>query len=113
MGIKIKREDSYQKNSCFLGKGGKKMKKILMILFSTMLIFGAVSNIQAATVNMDLMVNGDFDSGPGSPWVEYSNQGYQLISENSGLPLGITPHSGSYVAWLGGGMKKMIICIKI
>ncbi len=71
-----------------------------MILCGTMLMFGAESNLQAALVEVNVLVNGNFDTGPGSPWVEYSSKGYQLINASNAIP--ITPHSGNYVAWLGG-----------
>ncbi|HJS30061.1 MAG TPA: hypothetical protein VJ768_10590, partial [Anaerolineales bacterium] len=46
------------------------------------------------------IVNPGFESGP-TGWTEYSDQGRQLIV-NSGFPSGVTPHGGSWAAWLGG-----------
>jgi subtilisin family serine protease len=47
------------------------------------------------------IVNGDFESGS-SGWTEYSLLGqYPVITSNFSA-VGITPHSGSYAAWLGG-----------
>lgn len=41
------------------------------------------------------MVNGGFESGPGSGWTESSTGGYELITTSK-------PHAGSYSAYLGG-----------
>jgi len=60
------------------------------------------SNIQSVTVNPaggTGIVNGNFESGS-TGWTEYSFLGYQIILSSSELP--VTPHSGSYAAWLGG-----------
>jgi hypothetical protein len=46
------------------------------------------------------IVNGDFETGS-TGWTEYSYQGWSIIL-NSGFPGSVTPHSGSWVAWLGG-----------
>ncbi len=45
--------------------------------------------------------NGNFESGPDVGWIEFSLQGWPIII-NSGFPTGITPHGGSWAAWLGG-----------
>jgi C1A family cysteine protease len=45
--------------------------------------------------------NGDFESGRDGTWKESSSNGYSLVmSAVEGLE--ITPHSGSWAAWLGG-----------
>jgi hypothetical protein len=46
---------------------------------------------------IQLLVNPDFDSGQGSEWDETSGLGVALVTSDF-----TTPHSGSYVAWLGG-----------
>lgn len=46
------------------------------------------------------IVNGGFESGT-TGWTEDSLQGYTII-DNSGFPSGVTPHGGSWMAWLGG-----------
>jgi hypothetical protein len=46
------------------------------------------------------IVNGDFENGS-TGWTEYSTHGYQIII-NSSFPGGVTPHGGSWAAWLGG-----------
>ena len=76
------------------------MNKLLIILCSLLVIFGAVENIQAKTENVNLLINGNFDAGPGMPWLEYSNHGFNIIY--SYLDSLVTPHSGDYLAWLGG-----------
>ncbi len=45
------------------------------------------------------LVNCDFEAGS-SGWTEYSFQGWPLIFSSGDLPL--SPHGGSYAAWLGG-----------
>jgi hypothetical protein len=45
------------------------------------------------------LVNGDFESGT-TGWTEYSTHGWQIIVTS--FPGGLTAHSGSYAAWLGG-----------
>jgi hypothetical protein len=46
------------------------------------------------------VINGDFESGPGVGWTEYSLQGRQLIFSAAGLE--VAPHGGIWAAWLGG-----------
>jgi hypothetical protein len=49
--------------------------------------------------------NGGFEAGPGVAWTEYSAValGRSLIVDAATLsPNGVTPHSGSWAAWLGG-----------
>jgi hypothetical protein len=46
------------------------------------------------------IVNGDFEKGR-TGWTEYSSNQYVLIL-NAGFPSYFAPHSGSWVAWLGG-----------
>jgi hypothetical protein len=45
------------------------------------------------------IVNGDFESGP-TGWTEFSLNGWPLIMDSSSS--GVSPHSGSWLAWLGG-----------
>jgi hypothetical protein len=51
----------------------------------------------------NLLVNGDFDAGPGSPWVESGP--FPLIVGAGSLPAGLMPHSGSYATWQGGDIN--------
>jgi serine protease len=51
------------------------------------------------------ITNGDFESGS-SGWTEYSTNGYSVII-SSGYPVSITPHSGSWLAWLGGAYDEI------
>jgi hypothetical protein len=48
--------------------------------------------------------NGDFESGL-TMWKEYSSGGYSLIN-NSGFPIYLTPHSGSWAVWQGGAHNE-------
>jgi hypothetical protein len=45
------------------------------------------------------VVNGDFEDGP-TGWTEYSTHPWDLIVRD--FPSSVTPHSGSWAAWLGG-----------
>ena len=45
--------------------------------------------------------NGDFESGA-TVWSEYSEMGYDLITETAAITDSLTAHSGSWLAWLGG-----------
>ncbi len=47
------------------------------------------------------LLNGDFESGRGVGWTEYSTHGWELVL-NAGFPGNVVPHSGSWLAWLGG-----------
>ncbi len=46
------------------------------------------------------VANGDFESGF-TVWSEYSFKGWPLIID-SGFPVYVTPHGGSWATWLGG-----------
>jgi serine protease len=46
------------------------------------------------------IVNPSFEQGT-TGWVEYSSNGWDIII-NSGYPSGVTPRTGSWLAWLGG-----------
>ena len=48
---------------------------------------------------VDPVVNGDFEGGP-TAWTQSSTGGWDAII-NSDFPLGVTPHGGSWLAWLG------------
>ena len=45
-------------------------------------------------------VNGNFDSGPGIGWADYSEQGFDVVVTEFGT--GVSARSGRYAAWLGG-----------
>jgi hypothetical protein len=51
------------------------------------------------------LLNSGFESGRGVSWQEYSSNGWNLVV-NSGLPEYITPHGGSWLAWLGGDLDE-------
>lgn len=52
------------------------------------------------------LINGNFDSGRGIGWQEYSSNNWFLVmNQSQGLP--ITPRSGAYAAWLGGGANEL------
>jgi hypothetical protein len=46
------------------------------------------------------LVNGNFESGA-TGWTQYSMHGWAIII-SSGFPGTVTPHGGSWAAWLGG-----------
>ncbi len=47
------------------------------------------------------LVNPGFEQGPGVGWTEFTAGDYGLIL-NKDFPDGVTPHSGAWLAWLGG-----------
>ena len=48
------------------------------------------------------LVNGNFEQGQNVGWAEDSNHGWAVVTPAADLPQTILPHSGSWVAWLGG-----------
>jgi hypothetical protein len=52
---------------------------------------------------LQLLPNGDFEQGP-AVWTEFSQQGKDIIM-NSGFPGPVSPHSGNWLAWLGGACE--------
>jgi hypothetical protein len=55
--------------------------------------------------------NGGFENGPGDSWVEYSPNGRSLITDSTSLPAGVTPHSGSWAAWLSSAYITQTVTI--
>jgi hypothetical protein len=53
----------------------------------------------AATPPSSGILNGGFESGATS-WTIFSTHGWSVITTT--FPTGVTPHGGSYAAWLGG-----------
>jgi hypothetical protein len=61
---------------------------------------GPWSSEQSATVaSHDSIQNGDFENGRDGSWTEYSANDFAVIVTT---PIPVTPHSGNWVAWLGG-----------
>ena len=61
-----------------------------------------VASVQVfSTASANVLTNGDFDAGPGAPWVE-SGAFPLIVNAAAGLP--VAPHSGTYSAWLGGAL---------
>jgi hypothetical protein len=71
---------------------------VLLAGAAVVLAFPATAQIQ----------NGDFESGVGVGWVEYSLLSLPLVLQKSALPVDfdIDPHSGSWMAWLGGEVNE-------
>jgi hypothetical protein len=53
-----------------------------------------------------LLANGDFEAGRDGSWTEYSHNGWPLIV-NDFAGNQVTPHSGSWAAWLGGDYDEV------
>jgi len=51
------------------------------------------------------IMNGDFEQGPGSGWSEYSLHDWPVLVHTDNLP--VSPHSGSWAAWLGGEFDEI------
>ena len=70
------------------------------ISFPWNLFLPAINNGESAappSSTCPAIPNANFESGH-SVWTEYSSHGWGIITDGAG----ITPHSGSWVAWLGG-----------
>ncbi len=55
------------------------------------------------------LVNGNFEQGPGVGWAEFSSSDFDLVLNNftgGGGQQVITPHSGSWAVWQGGGPNE-------
>lgn len=77
------------------------MNRLVKIIIVMLIFFGATGNIQAKQIKVNLLLNGNFDQGPGIGWTEYSSGGWQLITPAGELPGTVIPQSGP-CAWLGG-----------
>ncbi len=49
--------------------------------------------------------NGDFENGQNGDWTEISSNGWDLITTDEEID-GLTAHSGSWLAWLGGDANE-------
>jgi len=74
------------------------MKKSGLLGTSCAIMFLSMFHSAATAATVDLLTNGDFDAGPGAPWVEAGP--FPIITHSSSLL--VAPHSGSYAASLGG-----------
>jgi uncharacterized repeat protein (TIGR01451 family) len=64
-------------------------------------LLGILSFPVSAAETVDVLVNGDFDAGPGLPWVEDDGGiGSPLIVTNG--EANVSAQSGTYLLWLGG-----------
>lgn len=61
---------------------------------------GYLPFVQSSDAVIGRLLNGNFEEGP-AHWSQYSSNGFPLIY-NDFSPVGITPHSGIWGAWLGG-----------
>lgn len=58
---------------------------------------------EGEAITTNILINPHFDLGPGLPWVEYSEGGFDLITPSSSLPSFLLPlPSEPYAAWFGG-----------
>ena len=63
---------------------------------------GALDDIAAVQAPAaEMLINGNFEQYH-TGWTETTNIGVPIITPAGQLPNGISPHSGNYVAWLGG-----------
>jgi hypothetical protein len=67
------------------------------------MLLAAIWPLGATAQPVDLLINGNFDSGPGAPWIEVAP--WPLIVETASDPIRpVVPDSGMYAAWLGGAV---------
>ncbi len=71
-----------------------------------------MNSIQQVVANFNIPCNGiancDFESGSNGQWTEYSANGFKIIylCSDASLCNNTTPHSGVYLAWLGGANNE-------
>lgn len=65
---------------------------------------GGLLDAGCTAETIDLLVNGNFDDGPGEPWIESSGGGFRLIlaQGDADLPFEVVPDSGTFILYLGG-----------
>jgi len=80
---------------------------VMALLGIPALAFPGAENQISGSLSVVPLANGDFESGPGSGWVEYSQLGYPIILYQRDFPAGVNPHGGVYAAWLGGDNAEM------
>jgi hypothetical protein len=56
----------------------------------------------------DPIANGDFEAGP-QDWSESSSNGYDLVLLAANYPDSAPPHSGAWLAWLGGDDNELSV----
>jgi hypothetical protein len=61
---------------------------------------------QATLPPTNPFINPDFEQGQGVGWIENSSNNFTLVT-NTDLPTGVTPHSGQWLAWVGGEMNEI------
>lgn len=60
----------------------------------------ATISITVTSTAVNPIRNGDFEGGADGNWTESSTGGWDIITQS--FPGDVTPHSGSWAAWLGG-----------
>ena len=58
--------------------------------------------LASTSISNDNVLNSGFENGVDDSWTEYSALGYELITNSTDLPTGVTPHAGQWAVWLGG-----------
>jgi hypothetical protein len=105
---------------------GQKFWSIVRISLATILLCGAFIRPVSSQASPDqpydlflplltkpysllpLIENGDFELGRNGDWTEDSFSGYDLIyQDNVPFALPVTPHSGQWLAWLGGVPEEL------
>ena len=66
----------------------------------------AVPSARDGAPSAATLVNGNFEQGAFVGWDEYSNHGWPVVLA-PGASLPITPHSGSWLVWLGGAYDEI------
>lgn len=59
--------------------------------------------LNTASSQTSSLLNPGFESGQ-TGWTEFSTHGWDIITED--FPTGLTPHGGSWAAWLGGDIDE-------
>lgn len=74
--------------------------------FSVLFILAAgLACTQAGFAQPNLFQDPSFEGTPAGVWQESSLQGFDVVTDTD-LPPGVTPRTGSFVAWLGGSEEE-------
>lgn len=74
--------------------------------FSILFVLAAgLACTQAGLAQPNLIQDPSFEGTPPGVWQESSAQGFDVVTD-TGFPVGVTPRTGSFLAWLGGAEEE-------
>lgn len=63
-----------------------------------------IPSVQSQGSSTSIIRNGNFEAGYNGDWIDYSSSNKNLLQQS--LPGAITPHGGSWAAWMGQGINE-------